>query len=67
MTRPRSRLEVLLGLEPPRYMLVDASTGTDMREAQDSEVEHIRRTANFSGIASLGARAVTMRKLGSRP
>lgn len=63
MTRRRSRL----GLEPPRYMLVNAVTGADMREAQDFEVEHIRRTANFSGVASLGPHAVTMRKLGGRP
>jgi hypothetical protein len=45
-------------------MLVNAVTGADMREAQDFEVEHIRSTANFSGVSSLGPQAVTMRVLG---
>ena len=36
-----------------RYMLVDAATGKDMREAHDFEIEHIQRNANKAGVASL--------------
>lgn len=48
-------------------MIVDPATGEDLREAEGFEVEHIRRTGNFSGIAKLGSRTVTMRKLGGCP
>lgn len=57
------RARKLLNIEPPRYMLVDADTGRDMREAQDFEVEHVRRNANFSGVSMLGFCRVTIRKL----
>jgi hypothetical protein len=53
----------LLGVEPPRYMLVDADTSMDIREAQTSEVEYVRRNANFSGVAMLKSCRVTLRKL----
>lgn len=53
----------LLNVKPPRYMLVDAITGKDMREAQGFEVEHIRRNANFSGVSMLGSCTVTFRRL----
>lgn len=56
-----------LGVERPRYMLVDVATGKDMREAREAEVEHVRRTANFSGTALLGSQAVTIRKIGGCP
>jgi len=36
-----------------RYMLVDARTGKDMREALPSEVAHIQQTANRLGISTL--------------
>jgi hypothetical protein len=36
-----------------RYMLVDARTGKDMREALPAEVAHIQKTANRLGISTL--------------
>jgi len=53
----------LLGVEHPRYMLVDVDTGEDLREAKDFEVKHVFHTANFSGTSMLGPRKVTLRKL----
>ena len=53
----------LLGVERPRYMIVDAVTGEDLREAHGPEVEHIRRNANFSGVARLGTRMITIRRI----
>ena len=61
MTRLKHTLQ-LLGVERRRYVLVDADTGENVREAEDFEVEHVRRTATFSGIAMLGPRRVTLRK-----
>ena len=55
----------LLGVGRPHYMLVDANTGEDVRKAKDFEVEHVRRTATFSGVSMLGPRRVTLRKLTS--
>lgn len=36
-----------------RYMLVDATTGKDMREAHDFEIEHVQKHGNKSGVAAL--------------
>lgn len=53
----------ILGITPPRYVLVDATTGEDLREIRDSEVEYIRRNASFSGVASIDGRAVSYRRV----
>jgi len=62
------KLLELLNVQRPRIMLVDATTGEDIREALDSEIEHIRRNANFSGVAMLRlgehTRTVTLRRIG---
>ena len=67
----------LLDIQGPRYMIVDATTNEDIREACDSEVEHIRRSTNFAGVAALRLgggwknpdhlHAVTLRRMGVSP
>jgi len=44
-------IEALLN-KRARYMLVDATTGKDMREAHDFEIEHIRQNADKKGVAT---------------
>ena len=51
----------LLNVKARRLMIVDATTGKDMREAQNFEIEHVFRTANFSGVARLESCMVTIR------
>lgn len=68
MTSRRGRAPVDEGSESSqrvrralRYVLVDATTGDDLRYARDPEVDHIRRTASFSGVAEIEGRAVALR------
>ena len=53
----------LLNVKARRLMIVDATTGKDMREAQNFEIEHVFRTANFSGVAVLESCKVTLRRI----
>lgn len=74
-TAPPGELEVvldLLGVDEPRYWIVDTETDANLREATAAEADEIRRGANFSGVATIllegEPRFVTLRPvIGPRP
>lgn len=58
MPKARSKAEIDQEIEAflkqrARYMLVDATTGKDMREAHDFEIDHVQRTADRRGVSTL--------------